>query len=71
VADAGRTPQHVLKQAADQLLLAGAPVQGVVLNLRHQPSRRQLLGHLAECVGWIVPALGGWLRQAALRVNLE
>lgn len=71
VADAGRTPQHVLKQAADQLLLAGVPIQGVVLNLRHQPSRRQLLGHLAECLGWIAPGLGRWLRQAALRANLE
>ncbi|MCA3244181.1 MAG: hypothetical protein INF43_02610 [Alphaproteobacteria bacterium] len=71
VADAGRTPQHVLKQAADQLLLAGAPIQGVVLNLRHQPSRRQLLGHLADSVGWVAPRLGGWLRQAALRANLE
>ena len=73
------TPGQRLRQVANVLkattplglLLAGAPIQGVVLNLRHQPSRRQLLGHLAEYMGWVVPRLGGWLRQAALRTNLE
>jgi protein-tyrosine kinase len=71
VAQQGKTHAEALKQAADQLLLSGAPVQGVVLNQQFAPSRRQLLGHLAEVLTWVFPPLGGWLRKQAQQAVLD
>jgi Mrp family chromosome partitioning ATPase len=71
VAEADHTPTHALKAAADQLLLAGAPLTGVILNQHYTPSQRQLLGQLAETLGWVAPGLGTWLRKASLKANLE
>ncbi len=71
LAEADRTPAHSLKAATDQLLLAGVPIQGIVLNQYHTPTRRQLLAHLASCVQWVYPAAGRWLQRAALKANLE
>lgn len=67
VALAGITQPQELRAAADGLLLSGANVQGVLLNLQHRPTRRQLVGELAN---WLGP-LGSLLRQAAARVKLD
>ncbi len=70
VAEAGRTREEALKEAADQLLLAGVALHGVVLNMRQRPSRRHLLAHFASYVGWVLPSAGHALRRASLQANL-
>lgn len=71
VVQQGVTLRHQLKQAADQLLLAGVNVQGIVINQQFAPSRRQKLLHLAEFLGWILPPLGRSLAQAVRKSALE
>lgn len=48
VALAGVTQPAELKAAADSLLLSGAHVQGVLLNMQFRPTRRQLVGELGS-----------------------
>ena len=71
VAQQGITQASQLKLAADQLLLAGVNVQGVVLNQQFAPTRRQRLSQLAEALGWLSPALGRALSHAAQRASLD
>jgi Mrp family chromosome partitioning ATPase len=67
----GITAKHQLKQAADQLLLAGVSVQGIVVNQQFTPSRRQRLLHLADILGWLFPPLGRALAKAVRKSALE
>lgn len=71
VAQASVTPRSDLKRACDSLLLAGAPLLGVVLNLQFSLSRRQLLGQLADHLRYVLPPLGSCLRKAAIRARLD
>lgn len=59
-----------LKRAADALLLAGAPLQGILLNQQFYPTRRQLLGQVADALG-AIPPLGNALRKAALKARVD
>jgi Mrp family chromosome partitioning ATPase len=60
-----------LKRATDSLLLAGAPLLGVVMNLRYSLTRRQLIGQLADSLGKVVPPLGRRLRTTAANAKLD
>lgn len=71
VTQAEVTSRDDLKRATDSLLLVGAPLLGTVLNQQYAPSRRQLLGQLADRLGKVVPPLGRWLRKASIRAHLE
>lgn len=67
VALAGVTEPGELRTAADTLLLSGANVQGVLLNMQFRPTRRQLIGEFANYLG----PVGGWLRRAAANAKLD
>jgi Mrp family chromosome partitioning ATPase len=56
-----------VRAAADALLLSGAALAGVVLNLQFAPTRRQLLSELADFLG----PLGGSLRKASVGARLD
>jgi Mrp family chromosome partitioning ATPase len=71
VVQQGITAKHQLKQAADQLLLAGVSVQGVIINQQFSPSRRQRLLHLADILSWLLPPLGRTLAKAVRKSALE
>lgn len=71
MAQTHETPAPDLKRAADSLLLAGAPLQGILLNQQFHPTRRQLLGQLADALGKVMPPLGNMLRKAALKARLD
>lgn len=67
VAVAGVNQPAEVRAAADALLLSGAALAGVVLNLQYVPSRRQLLSELADFLG----PLGGRLRRATVGARLD
>ena len=71
VAQQGVTTQADLKRAAEALLLAGAPILGVVMNQQFHPSRRQLLGQLADTLRWVFPPLGTALRKATFNARVD
>jgi len=71
LAQAGVTTRAELKRATDSLLLVGAPLLGIVLNMQFVLSRRQVLGHLADTVGKIVPPLAKVLRKVTLKAKLD
>jgi Mrp family chromosome partitioning ATPase len=71
VAQQGVTTKADLQRGCEALLLAGAPVLGVVLNQQFHPTRRQLLGQLADYLSWVLPPLGRTLRQATFNARLE
>lgn len=71
LAQASVTTQSELKRATDSLLLVGAPLLGVVLNMQFMLSRRQLLGQLADRLGKVLPPLAKALRKATLKAKLD
>lgn len=71
LAQAEVTTAPDLKRATDSVLLAGAPLLGVVVNLRYSLSRRQLIGQFADVVSKVLPPLGRRLRMAAANAKLD
>lgn len=71
IAQAGESTKEDLKRATDSLLLAGAPLLGVVLNQEFVLTRRQLLAQLADAVGKVLPPLARLIRKAALSARLD
>ncbi len=71
LAQAGVTARGDLKRASDSLLLVGAPLMGILVNKQFQPSRRQMLGQLADTLAKVLPPLARALRKATLNAKLD